>query len=222
MAESLRWQINMFTYLFYMDWDKSLWSHSWLPDDVPLLSLLLSVPQNLSLVCLVCMWTHCDSDTGKPIILDLHQLQTLRTPLKESVLQLFRSFFLLFCHSWCLLFSTRCQVDVCPAENDDATPSSTDVEPASEKRDPESLVSQPITQQPEPQAPETPTAATTHQVKQFKPWPQSLLHSDWLEVPEISCSLSNPQRSKLIQPIAPPNGWSRIIQVYYNFSLIFL
>lgn len=93
MAESLRWQINMFTYLFYMDWDKSFWSHSWLPDDVPLLSLLLSVPQNLSLVCLVCMWTAFDSDTGKPIILDLHQLQTLRAPLKESVLQLFRSFF---------------------------------------------------------------------------------------------------------------------------------
>lgn len=93
MSESLRWQINMFTYLFYMDWDKSLWSHSWLPDDVELLSLLLSVPQNLSLVCLVCMWTHCDSDTGKPIMFDLHQLRTLRPPLKESLLQLFKRFF---------------------------------------------------------------------------------------------------------------------------------
>lgn len=51
-------------------------------------------------------------------------------------------------------------VDVCPAENDDVTPSSTDVEPASERRDLESQVSQ----QPEPQATAVLTAAGTHQV----------------------------------------------------------
>ncbi|XP_041804631.1 cyclic nucleotide-gated cation channel beta-3 [Chelmon rostratus] len=54
---------------------------------------------------------------------------------------------------------TRCLVDICPAE-DEATPSSTDVEPASEKRDLESPVSQSITQQPEPQPPEAETATT--------------------------------------------------------------
>ncbi|XP_070824791.1 cyclic nucleotide-gated channel beta-3 [Chaetodon trifascialis] len=51
---------------------------------------------------------------------------------------------------------TRCLVDICPAE-DEATPSSTDVEPASEKRDLESPVSQSITQPSEP--PDATTAA---------------------------------------------------------------
>ncbi len=52
-------------------------------------------------------------------------------------------------------------VDVCPAEDMDA-PLSTDVEPASEKRDLESPVPQPITEQ---QATEAPPS--TDQVTQF-------------------------------------------------------
>ncbi|XP_045897655.1 cyclic nucleotide-gated cation channel beta-1-like, partial [Micropterus dolomieu] len=48
-------------------------------------------------------------------------------------------------------------IDVCAAK-DEASPSSTDVEPASERRDLESPVSQPITQQPEPQAPDATTS----------------------------------------------------------------
>ncbi|XP_035507846.1 cyclic nucleotide-gated cation channel beta-3 [Morone saxatilis] len=47
----------------------------------------------------------------------------------------------------------QCLVEVCPAE-DDATLLSTDVEPASERRDLESPSSQAVTQQPESQAPE--------------------------------------------------------------------
>ncbi|KAI3376923.1 hypothetical protein L3Q82_000021 [Scortum barcoo] len=48
-------------------------------------------------------------------------------------------------------------MDVCAAED---SPSSTDVEPASERRDLESPVTQPITQQPEPRDPDAPTATT--------------------------------------------------------------
>uniref|UniRef100_A0A3P8RJ27 Cyclic nucleotide gated channel subunit beta 1a n=1 Tax=Amphiprion percula TaxID=161767 RepID=A0A3P8RJ27_AMPPE len=66
---------------------------------------------------------------------------------------------------------TRCLPDVCPAEAEeqqegptkapsppaeDVTPSSTDVEPASERRDLDSPTSQPITQQPEAQPAEAP------------------------------------------------------------------
>ncbi|KAE8293758.1 hypothetical protein D5F01_LYC06691 [Larimichthys crocea] len=49
----------------------------------------------------------------------------------------------------------ECAPDLCPPKEQD-TPSSTAVEPASEKRDLES----PVTQQPEPQAPEAPTTTT--------------------------------------------------------------
>ncbi|XP_030269122.1 cyclic nucleotide-gated cation channel beta-1-like [Sparus aurata] len=55
--------------------------------------------------------------------------------------------------------SDQCLVDVCPAE-EEVTPSSTDVEPASERRDLESPVSQPVIQQPEPQDPEAPSSDT--------------------------------------------------------------
>lgn len=58
--------------------------------------------------------------------------------------------------------STECE----PPEQ--VTPSSTDVEPASERRDLESPVSQPVTEQPGPQAPVAP-AATTNQVKLENP-----------------------------------------------------
>ncbi|KAF0042673.1 hypothetical protein F2P81_004010 [Scophthalmus maximus] len=82
----------------------------------------------------------------------------------------------------------ECPVDVCPADDDtdaqvdrvgaaagtvklptlpteselpeEVTPSSTDVEPGSERRDLESPVSQPITQQPQSQAPEARTTTT--------------------------------------------------------------
>lgn len=92
-------------------------------------------------------------------------------------------------HLWHLF--TRSLVDVCPAEDnteatthvdkvelastppteceplEQVTPSSTDVEPSSERRDLESPVSQPIIQQPGPQAPVVLTA-TTDQVKQSR------------------------------------------------------
>lgn len=50
---------------------------------------------------------------------------------------------------------------------DNASPSSTDVEPASERRDLDSPVSQTIIQQPESQGPST-TTTPTDQVKQYK------------------------------------------------------
>uniref|UniRef100_A0A3P8RL38 Cyclic nucleotide gated channel subunit beta 1a n=1 Tax=Amphiprion percula TaxID=161767 RepID=A0A3P8RL38_AMPPE len=76
---------------------------------------------------------------------------------------------------------TRCLPDVCPAEAEeqqegptkapsppaeDVTPSSTDVEPASERRDLDSPTSQPITQQPEAQPAEAPP--TTDQVNIYE------------------------------------------------------
>ncbi len=160
-----------------------------------------------------------------------------RIPVEGSVvLQLFRRFTLLSCHSWHLPFFTRCVMDVCPAE-DDASPSSTDVEPASERRDLES----PVTQQPE----------TTDRVRQFMklftssrhffiPWPERLLirwrvfFIFWHIV--FIIGLSNPQTWKLMFTAYSSSYWSKqwsncstfdkdwqhsnlsIILVYYSLS----
>ncbi|XP_068187208.1 cyclic nucleotide-gated channel beta-3 isoform X3 [Antennarius striatus] len=59
----------------------------------------------------------------------------------------------------------ECHIGACPAEGH-ASPTSTEVEPASERRDLESPVSRPISQQPEPQTPDA--TATTDQVNTDK------------------------------------------------------
>lgn len=161
---------------------------------------------------------------------DVHVHQTMsdfsvrpRRPSESVFILLF------FSLSSLLLVFTRCLVDVCPAE-EEVTPSSTDVEPASERRDLESPVSQPVIQQPEPQDPEAPSS-DTDQVKLlrrfFIPWPRaSCVLIGWMVISSLwSTHLILKADRWCFHPAARPRVWTVNQQldptatVYHNLCL---